>query len=131
IWEIQLNKNKRFRDIDATPVIDGDQLYVAGYDDRLYCIRAQTGEIIWKLDGGSYSGITLDRERIYYPTSNGEVWALKKSDGSKMWSYTLTSGVATGVSIYKGLVTFGESQGRLVFLDPGTGKTIGTFDPGR
>src|SRR5690606_31429106 len=74
VWELQLNKNKRFKDIDSTPVIDGNLLYVSGYDDRLYCIDAQRGEIIWKIDGGGYYGITIDSDRIYYPTSGGEVW---------------------------------------------------------
>ncbi len=41
VWELQLNRNKRFRDVDATPVLDGDQIYVASYDDKLYCVSAE------------------------------------------------------------------------------------------
>ncbi|MGZ3746931.1 MAG: outer membrane protein assembly factor BamB family protein, partial [Pseudobdellovibrionaceae bacterium] len=37
-WELPLNKNKKFRDVDASPVIDGDLVFVSGYDDKLYCI---------------------------------------------------------------------------------------------
>ncbi len=131
VWEIQLNKNKRFRDIDATPVLDGDYVYVSGYDDKLYCIQALRGEIVWKIDGGGYYGITLSGDHIYYPTSTGEVLALKKSDGSKVWEYKLSDGIPTGLRTYKGLLVFGESQGKLVFLDQGTGKKIGEYEPGR
>lgn len=130
VWELQLNKNKRFKDIDATPVIDGVYLYVAGYDDRLYCIDSQKGEILWKLDGGGYYGITIDGDKIYYPTTSGELWALNKNNGSKLWSYQVKNGFATGVQAFNGLVTFGESQGDLVFLDSGTGSKVGAFEPG-
>lgn len=130
VWELHLNKNKKFKDIDAAPVIDGNLLYVSGYDDRLYCIDAQKGEVLWKIDGGGFYGVTIDGDRIYYPTSQGEVWALKKKDGSKIWSYKLDDGVPTGIQIYKGTVVFGESQGDLVFLDSNTGKKIGEFEPG-
>jgi outer membrane protein assembly factor BamB len=131
VWELQLNKNKRFKDIDATPVLDGDLLYVSGYDDRLYCIQAQRGEIVWKIDGGGFYGITINGDKIYYPTSTGEVWALRKSDGKKLWSYPLKEGIPTGIRLFNGLVAFGESQGKLVFLDEGTGNKIGEFEPGR
>lgn len=131
VWELQLNKNKRFRDIDATPALDGEYLYVSGYDDKLYCIQALRGEIVWKIDGGGYYGITLVGDKLYYPTSTGDVFALKKSDGSKLWAYKLNDGIPTGIRTFKGLIAFGESQGKLVFLDQGTGKKIGEFEPGR
>ncbi|MGZ3775065.1 MAG: outer membrane protein assembly factor BamB family protein [Pseudobdellovibrionaceae bacterium] len=130
-WEIQLNHNKRFRDIDATPVVDGNQIFVAGYDDKLYCVSADKGEILWRIDGGGYSGVTLVGDKLFYPTTNGEVWALKKSNGDKIWSYKLKEGIATQVKIYKGAVIFGESQGKLKFLDPSTGRELGALEPGR
>lgn len=131
LWDLQLNKNRRFRDIDATPVIDQDRLYVAGYDDRLYCVSTSKGEIIWKVDGGSFSGPVLQGDLIYYPTSTGEFLALKKDTGQKAWSYKLKDGVATAPSFYRGSVLFGESDGALVFLNTSNGKKIGEFEPGR
>lgn len=131
IWELSLNKNKRFRDIDSNILVDQESLFVAGYDDKLYSINWQKGEINWKIDGGSYSGPSIVDEKIYYPTSSGEIWALKKSTGEKLWVYKLKQGIATGIQIYKGLLVFGESQGSLRFLDMGTGKSVGSFEPGR
>jgi outer membrane protein assembly factor BamB len=130
-WELPLNKNKKFRDVDASPIIDGDQIYVSGYDDKLYCISTQNGDIQWKLDGGGYYPVTIYNDKIYYSTSTGEVWALQKGNGQKVWSYQLKEGIATQVKIYKGLAVFGESQGQLRFLDGNTGKQISSFDPGR
>lgn len=130
-WELQLNKGKRFRDIDASPIIDGDYIYVAGYDDRLYCIHADRGEIQWKVDGGGYSQVTILGDKIYFPTSGGEIIALKKSSGEKIWSYKLNRGIATQIKTYKGFLVFGESQGGLVFMNPQNGAIKYEFEPGR
>ncbi|KYG61236.1 PQQ-binding-like beta-propeller repeat protein [Bdellovibrio bacteriovorus] len=131
VWELQLNRNKRFRDIDATPVIDGNQLYIAGYDDKLYCVSVDKGEVLWRIDGGGYSAVTMAGDKIFYPTTNGEVWALKKSNGDKVWTYKLKDGIASQVKTYKGTLVFGESQGSLRFLDPNTGSALGSIEPGR
>lgn len=131
-WEVQLNRNKRFRDIDATPVVDGNNVYIAGYDDKLYCVSADKGEVLWRVDGGSYSGVTIVGDKILYPTTAGEVWALKKSNGDKLWTYKLEDGgIATQVKTFKGAAVFGESQGSLRFLDLASGSVLGAFYPGR
>ncbi len=130
-WELVLNKNKKFRDIDASPVIDGDQLFISGYDDKLYSVSVAKGDVLWKIDGGGYYPVTLAGEKIFYSTTNGEVWALQKNNGQKIWAYKLNDGIATQPKPYKGMVVFGESQGYLKFLDANTGKSIASFDPGR
>lgn len=130
-WQVGLNKNKRFRDIDAQPVVDQDQLYVPGFDDKLYVLSPSTGAVLWKLDYGGYSGVTMSDKMIFYPTSQGELLALNKADGQRIWSYKLASGIPTQVQLYKGLVVFGESQGSVRFLDMNTGKEVGSFSPGR
>lgn len=131
VWEALLNKNKRFRDIDASPVVDGDYLYVGGYDDKLYCLSRNNGDLLWKLDGGSYSALTVTADRLYYSTTEGEVWALQKDNGNRIWSHKVKYGIPTQAQVFKGSLVFGESQGSLVFLDLATGKHIGHFEPGR
>lgn len=130
-WELPLNRNKKFRDIDSSPVIDGDQIYISGYDDKLYAINAQKGDIQWRIDGGGYYPVTVAGDKLFYATTSGEVWALQKGNGQKLWSYKLKEGIATQVKVYKGLAVFGESQGSLQFLDANTGKSVSSFDPGR
>lgn len=131
IWEIQLNHNKKFRDIDASPVLDEDRLYIPSYDDKLYCISLAQGEILWRVDGGGYSAVTLMDDKIIYPTSGGEVLALRRSNGDRLWSYKVPNGIATQVKILKGILVFGESQGRIQFLEANTGRVLNSLEPGR
>lgn len=131
LWDVQLNRNKKFRDVDTSPVINGDRLYVAGYDDRLYCLNAGSGEVVWRQDGGGYAGLTIVGNRLYYPTSDGDLRALDKETGKVLWTVSVKDGIATAVVPYKGLLTFGESRGRLRFIETTTGKDVGSFEPGR
>lgn len=131
VWDQQLNRSKRFRDVDATPVLDNGLLYVPGYDDKLYCVSADKGEILWRVEGGGYSGVTVVGDKLIYPTSSGEVWALKKANGEKLWTYKIRDGIATQVKTYKGALVFGESQGHLRFLDLNSGTELGSMEPGR
>jgi len=130
-WEKQLNHNKKFRDLDTNPLIDGEFVYALGFDDHLYCLRATTGESVWTSEKGGYGGMITQGNRLFYATTDNTFISIDKTTGAKLWTYSLEEGIATSASLYRGLLVFGESQGELVFLDSGTGKKIGSFDPGR
>jgi outer membrane protein assembly factor BamB len=131
IWEKQINKNKRFKDIDSSPVIDNDLVFAAGFDSSLYALKAQTGDVIWKFDKGSSNAVTIAGDKLFYATSEGEVLALKKESGQVLWTYKNLHGLATQPVVYNGLVVFGETVGPLVFLNSQSGQKIREFDPGR
>lgn len=130
-WEKQLSKNKKFKDLDSDPLIEGDYLYVMGYDDQTYCLRAGTGDLVWKSEFGGYGSILLAGDRLYFAATNGQFVALNKETGTRVWSHATKEGIATSASLYKGLIIFGESQGSLKVLDAASGKLVSSFDPGR
>lgn len=129
-WETLLNKNKRFRDIDSTPVIDGEFAYVTGYDSHLYCVRYQTGELAWKSEPGGFGKVLVSGESLFYSSSFGEVIALEKKSGSSIWRYKLSEGIATSPVLFKGYLAFGESQGAMRLLDLIKGTEITHLSPG-
>lgn len=130
-WEKQLNKSKRFKDLDSNPLVEGDFLYILSYDDATYCLRSATGELVWKYEKGGYGSILLSNDRLYFATTNSEFVALNKETGKKVWGFQLKEGIATAASLYKGMLVFGESQGSLRFLDANSGKQLGFYNPGR
>jgi outer membrane protein assembly factor BamB len=129
-WEKTINKSKRFRDVDFNPIVDGDNLYVASYDDRLLCLDLN-GNIIWKYDTGSYGGLLVQGNKLFYSSSNGELVALYKDTGAKIWSFKTKGGLATEAKWARGMVIFGESSGKLQFVDGQFGHLVGSFEPGR
>lgn len=130
-WEIILNKNSRFKDIDSSPLVDNDYIYINSYDDKLYCVSKSKGEIVWSSKNGGISTPVIAGDHIIYSTSRGDLIALSKKDGSELWKYKTENGIFTDPVIYNGLVTVGESQGSLVFIDMLTGIKKGSFEPGR
>lgn len=129
-WEKSLNRNKRFRDLDSSVVVDGEYLYVAGFDDALYALRALTGEVAWKFDQGGYGNIALSVDRIFYASSESELVALSKATGKKLWGIPLKTGLPTAPILSRGLLIFGESQGAMKWHDAGTGKEVARFETG-
>lgn len=131
LWDVQLNKNKKFKDVDTSPIVDGSRLYIAGYDDRLYCLSADNGAILWRHETGGFGGLTLQGNRLYYPTSDGHLRALDKESGQVLWSIPVRNGIASMPVLYKGLLVFGESRGDLRFVDASSGRAVASFEPGR
>ncbi len=130
-WEKRLNANKKWRDLDSDPVIDGEYIYMMGYDDHFYAVNSVNGEIIWKYDQGGFGLPLVTQDKIYFPTSQSEMVCLDKETGRKVWSYNGKNGLMTSPTQGKGLLIFGEAQGSLVFLDALTGRKVGDFYPGR
>lgn len=130
-WEIYLNKNTRFKDIDASPVIDGDFIYINSYDDKLYCVSKTKGEIIWSAKSGGVSTPIIVGDRIVFSTSKGELISVAKSDGHEIWKYKSENGILTDPILFRGFIVTGESQGSLLLLDILTGELKGSFEPGR
>lgn len=130
-WERQLSRNKKFRDLDSDPLIEGDFLYVLGFDDKAYCLRSATGEPVWQNNDGGYGSLLVNGDLLYYASSNSQFMAVNKETGQKIWSYNIQSGIPTSPALHKGVLLFGESQGSLRMLDAKTGKELGAFQPGR
>ncbi len=130
-WEKALNKNKRFRDIDAKATIVDGKIYIASFDQGLTCLDAEKGSIYWQHDQGGYSAATVYGDQIYYTSTDGNVISLDKDSGKLAWRYPLASGLGTQPVVYRGLLVFGEYEGDVVALDAGTGRVVGKYSPGR
>ncbi len=130
IWEKKLNSNRRFKDIDSSPVLFGDTIYVSGYDNNLYALNKSTGSILWQSPYGSHTKALLINDRIYSSTSQGEFVALDKITGKLIWKAQLKGGIATSPTYFKGFLIVGESDGQVVALSQVNGEQIASFDTG-
>lgn len=130
-WEVNLNRNKRFRDVDATPVVDGNVIYISSYDGSLYALNKNDGRIIWNVDEGGYDEVLLAGNTVFFSSTSGKTMALDKGSGKIIWSRENKRGIATGPAIYKGVLMVGEMDGALLFYDARTGEFLNRFEPGR
>lgn len=130
-WEITLNRNYKFKDIDASPVIDGDFIFVNSFDDKVYCLSREKGEILWTAPYGGPTTPLVSGAHVFVTSSKGELVALTKKDGNLAWSRKTSEGIFSELSLYNDLIVAGETQGKLLFFNKTTGETVGSFEPGR
>lgn len=129
-WEVLLNKNKRFRDVDAEAVVEDGRIYVAGFDSSLFCLDQRTGEIIWSFDSGSHTGVLVSGDRVFLSSNSGQVFALDRGSGKKIWTKEVV-GLPTAPVIMDGVLLVGSSRGPLLALSPRTGEELAQYHPGR
>jgi outer membrane protein assembly factor BamB len=137
--------------------VKGDRLFVQGSTATasvLYCLNRSDGKVIWqaslgrKLDEGRGNGPrgtpTVDLDRVYVLTENGDLACLQVRDGSPIWRRNILkdfngsnpnwliseSPLVDGNRL---IVTPGGSGAAIVALDKMTGQTLweskGLSDP--
>lgn len=131
LWEVNINRNKRFRDVDAAPVLEGDTIFISSYDGALYALSKSDGRILWTVEEGGYDEVLVQGNTVFYSSTSGKTMALDKGSGKIIWSRDNPKGTATAPSIYKGVLIVGEMEGALRFHDARTGDFLSKFEPGR
>lgn len=131
IWEANLNHNKRFKDVDATPIVDGENIYVSSYDGGLYAVTKSDGKILWSIEDGGFEEVAIQGNTLFYSSNKGKLYALDKGSGKVIWSKNIPEVTSTGPVLYKGTLMIGEYAGGLRFYDARTGDFLTEFHPGR
>lgn len=138
IWENTLSFGRgrteieRLADVDATPQVVGQDVYVVSYRGRLVSIAAATGELLWAQEISSYSGLNVDWTTVYVTDEESVVVALNRSSGAQLWRQdalrmrTLTAPAAIGNS-----VVLGDFEGWLHWLDAVTGTLQARYRAGK
>jgi alcohol dehydrogenase (cytochrome c) len=148
IWSRSLG----FRtDAQFSPVVYKGVMYINA-PDQVIALNAATGDLVWqykvKLNEKS-SSLALGRNRgsvvlydgkVYHALADGRVVALDARTGKEVWStqvgnIDLGEGFTTGPIFAEGKIIVGPSgadaggvNGRIVALDPQTGKVLWTFN---
>lgn len=108
------------------PIGVGDNtLYVGGTDRKVYAINLASGEVRWsaRLPGMIVGGVLLQGDTIYVATSrpDGQVQALRRADGKKIWSASPGT-VAAPLAMIGGVLVAETQRGDVLALDPASGK---------
>ncbi|OGQ35809.1 MAG: hypothetical protein A3F16_07100 [Deltaproteobacteria bacterium RIFCSPHIGHO2_12_FULL_43_9] len=124
IWQKQLSDKFRFKDIDATAVVDGSNLYVSSYDGKLYSLDKNSGATNWFLEFGGLHPVTIVDDTLYYAAVSGEVFAIDKRSGKSRWVYKVPTGLPTSPVTVGYTVTVGGGESNLYGLDRESGEEI-------
>ncbi|MEP7225989.1 MAG: PQQ-binding-like beta-propeller repeat protein, partial [Gemmatimonadales bacterium] len=105
--------------------VGDNTLYAGGMDRKVYAVNLASGEVRWsaRLSGMVLGGVLLSGDTIFAATSRpgGQVHALRRSDGKKIWSVPAAP-IAAPLAMVGGVLVAQTQRGEVLALDPGTGK---------
>ena len=108
------------------PVVDKDQIYVAGASGRVAAFDRNSGKEIWRTDlerriGG---GTGFGEDLVLLGTRDGHVVALNAADGNQLWEAPVTSEVLAAPQAAHGVVVVQTIDSKIAGLDAKTGERI-------
>lgn len=129
-WEKRLHESRKFMDVDATPVLSENVIYVPSYDGSLYALSRSGREVLWKIDTGGSKQVAIESGKIYLPSSDGHVYCFQKASGKENWKFELDGGTPTEIVLTDKYLIVGSSHQYLYVLDKTNGKPLYRYDVG-
>jgi outer membrane protein assembly factor BamB len=147
--------------VDGTPAIVMGKVFVGSYDGFFYCLNAENGGLIWSYDTSEYYNealygkeeqpLTYQRQissspcviaqRVYFSATDGTMYCLNSSDGTKIWEATIGQGGERNAPVVSyGRVFIGSyvvdmvppyhHHGKLYCLDADNGNHLWNYTAG-
>ena len=120
-------------DIDADPVIDGNQVYALGQGGRMIAADLASGQRIWEQNFAGISTPWLAGEWIFVVTDESKLYCLQRSTGKVRWISQLRAFKVEKKKKKKGPLTWygpvlagnrlvlTNSLGEVLFVNPADG----------
>jgi len=121
--------------VHGTALLSEKYLWIGAYDGILYCLKKETGDLIWSIDLGDaigaspsfYKGQIIVSVELMYPRAMGYIASVSARDGSLNWKSPLTnahphSSVAIHSKKEYGVV--GANNGLFFKIDLNSGKYL-------
>jgi outer membrane protein assembly factor BamB len=131
LWEQQISRALRFRDVDSEILVEGNLVYSLNFGEGAYAFRARTGERVWHHEVGGFGGFLNLGDELCYSSVSSEVVCVEKLSGRLKRQMGGLLGVGTTPIIAGKHWLVGESLGSLLFIRPSDLKIERRFDPGR
>ena len=137
LWQTQVTTPRgrteleRLADVDSAVQVSGKDVYAVGYQGRVVMMALDSGQVWWSRDMSSYRGLAIDDDQVYVSTSDGEVAALRRRDGTVVWQQKgLARRGLSAPAVDGNAVVVGDFDGYLHWLDRNSGKFLARERPG-
>jgi len=115
--------------IYGAPAVDGDLVYVGGYNGKIYAISSSLRAIEWKYPRGEddylqplVGGAVVALGKVYIGASDGKLYALDAATGDKKWAFQTGDKIWSTPAIDGDTLYIGSFDKKLYALDAITGK---------
>lgn len=130
LWQRDIGYGASDKFLKFPPAIEGKTGYSIDHRGLVVSWKLPDGEIIWQkqFHTSAASAISLDKEKLYFGTSRGEVFALQKSNGKQVWKQQLTSEVLSPPVSYAGYIVARTVDGKIHALNAENGNKLWAHD---
>lgn len=122
----------RFVDVDTTPVIVGDRVWIASFSAGLYELSIGSGSVLWKdAERTSIVSITAAADSsLVLSSADDGVIRFDTEEHIDLWKRPVVRGAAGTASVVRGVVLFGENLGGFLALSLDTGAELSRLESG-
>jgi outer membrane protein assembly factor BamB len=132
VWETTVAPSRgrteleRLVDIDSTVQVEGDDVFVVGFQGRAAMLALDSGQVWWSRDASSDRGLVVGPDAVYVAAADGDVIALDRRDGTPKWTQAglhrrgLSSPALDGSAL-----VLADFEGYVHWLDAATGDFLG------
>jgi len=112
--------------------MSGDQLYIAGYNGKVYTFNVNTrisSSVTLSADDSKpiVGGTVIDQGRVYVASSNGKLYALDATTLAKVWEFKTGNKIWSTPAADDGMVFVGSFDKKVYAVDTATGKQKWSF----
>lgn len=122
----------RFSDVDTTPVVIDQTVYVASFAGGLYALELASGSVRWRDE--ELTGVVdirrVDDRRLVLASGDLGVVCYDRVAREVLWTRAIPRGAPSSVVVAEDLVLVGESQGGFVTLALQNGRELGRIETG-
>ena len=100
------------------------ELYVAGGNNRIYSLDANTGKEMWNQDNGETMTSLAVNNTALFISGNGYIRALSRVDGEEIWNRGISGQVLGGVYVDQQYLIAYLQNGSFLFVNASTGEVL-------
>lgn len=127
-------KFKTEDEIRCAPAVVKDIVFAGSYDDNLWALKLQTGELLWKFPtrGGIASSPVIDESNrvVAFGSEDNSFYAVDYRSGRVSWTHATKNRVRGTARIEHGHMFFGSDDGFVYALGAANGRQLWTFEMG-
>ena len=131
-WQLDLAQNKsgteleRITDIDSTPVILNETLYIATFSGELEAIDLKDAGKIWQRNLSIYKDIKVFKDNLIVTDKDNNIYAISSLSGEILWQNQKFQGRDTNVAqVVDNNLVFGDFEGYVYVISGETGELLG------
>jgi len=119
-------KFKVEEEIRSTPALNVGLVFVTAYDNNLYAVEVETGQLKWKYPAedvlASSPAVSAEENLVIFGSKDFRLHAVDTRTGRIRWTYQTQAPIYSSPTIKHGHVFFGSDDGHLYALRLATGR---------